>query len=203
MSGDALNSSQLMLSLETAMEDCVRAFAFMVPLRRPSQFGQLQFHWGNPPPAPEPSTLIRMIYPCYVAKRSEKNESPCTGPSLSTLPLLAIGDVHGDFKTETHIGVLRLGPHVSYLLVGLKYYIGEDNEICSAVLAMASPSRYASERIRSQTSPAQVRLQLWTLVARLTAEKSANFSHDFHEIASESLLDSMGCIIFEHGSGDA
>ena len=28
---------------------------------------------------------------------------------------LAVGDVHGDFETETHFGVLRLGPHVNYL----------------------------------------------------------------------------------------
>ena len=150
MSGDALNSTQFVSSPDTAIEDCVRAFAFIVPLRRPSQFGQLQFHWGNPPPAPEPSTLIRMICPYHVVKRSEKNESPCAGLSLSTLPLLAIGDVHGDFKTKTHFGVLRLGPHVNYLLVGLKYYIGDDNANCAAVLAMASPSRYASERIRCE-----------------------------------------------------
>ena len=51
MSGEALNSTQSMPLPLTAMEDCVRAWARMVPLRSPSQFGQLQFHCGNPPPA--------------------------------------------------------------------------------------------------------------------------------------------------------
>src|SRR5690606_12077914 len=60
ISGDALNSSQLTLSPLTAMDDWVLLVALMVPLRRPSQLGQLQFHWGNPPPAAEPSTRIRI-----------------------------------------------------------------------------------------------------------------------------------------------
>jgi hypothetical protein len=41
---------------------------------------------------------------------AEKNESPFPGLS-SSLPQLAVGDVHRDFETETHFGVLRLGPH--------------------------------------------------------------------------------------------
>ncbi len=60
ISGDALKSTQFVLSAEIAIDDCVRAFALIVPLRNPSQLGQLQFHCGNPPPAPEPSTLIRI-----------------------------------------------------------------------------------------------------------------------------------------------
>ena len=39
-------------------EDCVRVCARKVPARNPAQLGQLQFHWGNPPPAAEPSTRI-------------------------------------------------------------------------------------------------------------------------------------------------
>jgi hypothetical protein len=35
----------------TAMEDWVRALALSVPLRRPLQLWQLQFHCGKPPPA--------------------------------------------------------------------------------------------------------------------------------------------------------
>src|SRR5690554_2128461 len=62
ISGDALNSSQLTLSPLTAMDDWVLLVALMVPLRRPSQLGQLQFHWGNPPPAAEPSTRIRIAW---------------------------------------------------------------------------------------------------------------------------------------------
>jgi len=86
----------------------------------------------------------------------QKNESPCAGLSLSTLPLLAIGDVHGDFKTETHFGVLGLGPHVNYLLVGLIYFVGEDNRRFTGVSAMVPPSRHAADGIRQQTSPARV-----------------------------------------------
>jgi hypothetical protein len=72
------------------------------------------------------------------------------------LPLLAIGDVHGDFKTETHFGVLRLCPHANYLLVGLIYLVSEDSGKFSGVIAVASPSRNASDEIREHTSPAQV-----------------------------------------------
>jgi hypothetical protein len=44
MSGDALNKTQFVSSLDIAIDDCVRAFALIVPLRNPSQLGQLQFH---------------------------------------------------------------------------------------------------------------------------------------------------------------
>jgi hypothetical protein len=40
------------------MEDWVRGRARTVPARTPAQFGQLQFHCGNPPPAAAPRTLI-------------------------------------------------------------------------------------------------------------------------------------------------
>ena len=43
---------------DAGIEDCVRARARTVPLRTPVQLRQLQFHWGNPPPAAEPSTRI-------------------------------------------------------------------------------------------------------------------------------------------------
>jgi hypothetical protein len=32
----------------------------MFPARTPLQFSQLQFHCGNPPPAPEPKICMRM-----------------------------------------------------------------------------------------------------------------------------------------------
>ncbi len=38
----------------------VRACPFKALLRKRSQFEHLQFHWGNPPPAAEPRTLIRI-----------------------------------------------------------------------------------------------------------------------------------------------
>lgn len=53
-------SSQFSPSALTAIDDCVRGRALIVPRRRPSQLRQLQFHCGNPPPADEPSTLIFM-----------------------------------------------------------------------------------------------------------------------------------------------
>ena len=40
------------------MEDCVRLRVCNVPARYPLQLGQLQFHWGKPPPAADPSTRI-------------------------------------------------------------------------------------------------------------------------------------------------
>jgi hypothetical protein len=59
MSGDAFTNTQdcKLLPL-TAIEDCVRARVRRVPARKPAQFGQLQFHWGKPPPAADPSTRI-------------------------------------------------------------------------------------------------------------------------------------------------
>src|SRR5271165_3134142 len=57
MSGEALTSAQE-LPPATAMEDWVRARARIVPSRSPEQLGQLQFHWGKPPPAADPRTRI-------------------------------------------------------------------------------------------------------------------------------------------------
>ena len=56
MSGEALTSSQSSPVALMAMDDWVRARAWMLPLRKPSQLAQLQFHCGKPPPAAEPST---------------------------------------------------------------------------------------------------------------------------------------------------
>ena len=57
MSGEAFTNAQDSPPL-TAIDDCVRARARNVPARRPLQLGQLQFHWGNPPPAADPNTRI-------------------------------------------------------------------------------------------------------------------------------------------------
>ena len=106
-SGEALNSTQSVPSAETAIDDCVRGRARIVPLRTPSQFGQLQFHCGKPPPAAEPSTL--MCISAFV--RSQKDESPAWGLSPGAHRSLAGGDVHRHLEAETHLGVFRLGPH--------------------------------------------------------------------------------------------
>ena len=59
MSGEALTSTQARRSLpQTAIEDWVRGRARTRALRTPAQLGQLQFHWGKPPPAADPSTRI-------------------------------------------------------------------------------------------------------------------------------------------------
>ncbi|GGY97363.1 hypothetical protein GCM10007388_33810 [Pseudoduganella plicata] len=58
MSGEALISSQSVSLDETAIDDCVRGVAATVPLRTPRQLRQLQFHWGKPPPAADPRTMI-------------------------------------------------------------------------------------------------------------------------------------------------
>ena len=68
----------------------VRDCAFKAPLRKRSQFEHLQFHWGNPPPAAEPRTLIR-IY------RLE----------------LSVG-VGADFAVKFDLFVLRLDPFHLY-----------------------------------------------------------------------------------------
>src|SRR5216684_7354633 len=59
-SGEAFSKNQCEGSEDTATCACVRGRAFKVPLRRPLQFGQQQFHWGKPPPAAEPRTLTRI-----------------------------------------------------------------------------------------------------------------------------------------------
>src|SRR2546428_12390971 len=59
MSGEALTSAHWRSSPPlTAIEDWVLGRARRVPLRTPEQLRQLQFHWGKPPPAADPSTLI-------------------------------------------------------------------------------------------------------------------------------------------------
>lgn len=55
MSGDALIRSQSSPLTLMHKDDWVRACAWIVPRRKPLQFGQLQFHCGKPPPAAEPS----------------------------------------------------------------------------------------------------------------------------------------------------
>jgi hypothetical protein len=64
----------------------VRACPLKIPVRKRSQFGQLQFHWGNPPPAAEPRTLIR-IYRLELSVR-----------------------VGADFTVQFNYFVLRHGP---------------------------------------------------------------------------------------------
>src|SRR5215471_10202415 len=60
ISGEALSRTQRLESALTATHSCVRGFAARVPERTSRQLGQPQFHWGNPPPAAAPRTLMRM-----------------------------------------------------------------------------------------------------------------------------------------------
>jgi len=72
MSGEALtNTASSGFAPLTAIDDCVRLWARTVPLRTPSQFRQLQFHCGKPPPAAEPSTRIFKV--------STKKPAACAG----------------------------------------------------------------------------------------------------------------------------
>src|SRR5215469_15454117 len=66
MSGEALTSAQdPSVSPVTAIEDCVLGWARTVPARTPAQLRQLQFHWGKPPPAADPSTRIFTVHRRY------------------------------------------------------------------------------------------------------------------------------------------
>ena len=55
------------------MEDCVLWVAKMLPERTPEQLRQLQFHWGNPPPAADPSILT--INVLHLGIRVRKDEA--------------------------------------------------------------------------------------------------------------------------------
>ena len=63
MSGDALKSTQSTPLPLTVIDDWVRARPLRVPSRSRRQLRQLQFHWGNPPPAADPSTCICIDFP--------------------------------------------------------------------------------------------------------------------------------------------
>ena len=102
MSGEALHRIQFTPSSDRAMEDWVRAWALRVPLRKPSQLTQLQFHWGKPPPAAEPRIWI-----CMGKAKPGKSTPRRTGAwGAST-----VGEVHGDFEADAQVSVSRLGPH--------------------------------------------------------------------------------------------
>lgn len=122
ISGDVLNNSQSTSLLLTAIEDWVRRFALIVPLRTPSQLGQLQFHCGNPPPAAEPRTLTLIRITLFFCLCYSIRKAPETGAFLHihSKQKLSVCDVHGDFETETHFGILRLCPHVKYLQKSFK-----------------------------------------------------------------------------------
>src|SRR5438270_6091007 len=60
-SGEAPSRNQDRLSALMATCAWLRALPGKLPTRTPRQFGQAQFHWGNPPPAAEPRTLTRIL----------------------------------------------------------------------------------------------------------------------------------------------
>src|SRR3546814_17814239 len=76
MSGEALHSTQFTPSSEIAMDDWVRAWARRLPLRKPAQLAQLQFHWGKPPPAAD-----TRIWNTMVAPSAHHNKKTTGGPS--------------------------------------------------------------------------------------------------------------------------
>jgi len=51
----------------TAIDDWVRGRWCVLPPRTAAHCGQLQFHWGKPPPAAEPNTWI------FTSATSKKN----------------------------------------------------------------------------------------------------------------------------------
>src|SRR5579862_3334 len=101
MSGEALMSTHSPPARAlTAIEDWVRARARSVPARRPAQLRQLQFHWGKPPPAADPSTRILTTH------RNQAGEAGRTPGRPGSAP----GDVHRDFHAETHVDRPRSFP---------------------------------------------------------------------------------------------
>ena len=70
MSGEALNKTQFLASPLTVIDDWVRAVNRGLPWRQASQLGQLQFHWGNPPPAAEPKTCTFTLKTSLVSPRT-------------------------------------------------------------------------------------------------------------------------------------
>src|SRR5262245_20782439 len=105
-SGEALNSTQSAFPLVTTMDDWVRGRVRKVPLRTPSQFGQLQFHWGKPPPAAEPRTRIRtVIY--RVGRKRRRNP----GRGSFCVTDLAVRDIHRRIESEANLYVFRLSSH--------------------------------------------------------------------------------------------
>src|SRR6516165_1487272 len=98
ISGETLTSVQRVGSLpQTAMEDWVRGTARSVPLRTPEQLRQLQFHWGKPPPAADPSTRT------LTAPSARRNQGAGT-------PFSASGDVEGNLHAVTELNRLRYFP---------------------------------------------------------------------------------------------
>src|SRR6266436_5698015 len=67
-SGDAPIRNHDLPSLLTATWVCERTLPRNCPPRTAWQFGQAQFHWGNPPPAAEPRifTCIRGSSPASI-----------------------------------------------------------------------------------------------------------------------------------------
>src|SRR5450631_2041623 len=77
---------------------CVRALPWKVPMRSARQFGQAQFHWGNPPPAAEPRTFTRIRV--ETAKRSSHYSSALAYELISQFRSISscFGVVHSMVK---------------------------------------------------------------------------------------------------------
>jgi hypothetical protein len=77
---------------------------------------------------------------------------------------LAVGDVHRDFKAETHFGVLRLAPHIFLQKVRL-------------TLLLESLNPESRNCLPGEPNESQAFSGMFTLI---TLEKSPNGHHDFH-----------------------
>jgi hypothetical protein len=97
--------------------------------------------------------------------RARKDKSPVMGPlSKPSAVELAVGDVHRDFKAETHFGVLRLAPHIFLQKVRL-------------TLLLESLNPESRNCLPGEPNESQAFSGMFTLI---TLEKSPNGHHDFH-----------------------
>jgi hypothetical protein len=69
----------------------------MTPERTPIHWGHAQFHWGKPPPAAEPRTLMRIL--------ARRTMTAGRGQGLQ----LGVG-VRANFAVQVDFFVLRGGP---------------------------------------------------------------------------------------------
>src|SRR5579862_9615223 len=110
-SGDALIRYQGPRPARTAIDDCVRGSAVPCPLRAAAQTRQLQFHWGNPPPAAEPRILTTT---CYLPAQKDEKGCPTSRTVASETSaqhrLLPVVPVAGDLRRELDDLELRLDP---------------------------------------------------------------------------------------------
>lgn len=132
-----MNRSQATPSMETAMEDWVRACAASAPERTPEQFLQLQFHWGKPPPAADPRTRIfKPLYP----RDADRGKVGYPGPGQPrhhqrTLKYMVTSK---PTRRSTNSGLV----HIPYLLDHNKLLLSRDySAVCHCLPTCPSQTR--------------------------------------------------------------